>query len=155
MRDSACFHVPPSRPAPPKSCPARRSTSARSRKSRRLELPGGVRTVDVLVGREGRSARVDGKAVRDPDELFGGLATVAFTPEDLAVVKEGPDARRRLLDRAVLNRHPSHLRDSRDYLRALRSRNHLLRQRADAELLASFDEPLVRLGARIRPKRAE
>ena len=93
--------------------------------------------------------------VRDPDELFGGLATVAFTPDDLAVVKEGPDGRRRLLDRAVQNRHPSHLSDARDYLRALRSRNQLLRERAGPELLAAFDEPLARVGARIRQRRAE
>src|ERR1700682_1746878 len=107
----------------------------------RFELPGGVRQVEVELGREGRSARVDGKPVRDPDELFGGLATVAFTPDDLSVVKGGPDGRRRLLDRAAQNRHPPHLCDARDYLRALRSRNQLLRQGADPKLLASFDEP--------------
>ena len=67
----------------------------------RFELPGGVRTVEVEIGAQGRVARLDGKTVRDPDELFGGLATVAFTPDDLAVVKQGPDGRRRLLDRAV------------------------------------------------------
>ncbi|MCA1828764.1 MAG: DNA replication/repair protein RecF [Myxococcales bacterium] len=121
----------------------------------RFDLPGGVRNVDVEVGREGRLARLDGKPIRDPQDLFGGLATVAFTPDDLAVVKEGPDGRRRLLDRAVLNRHPSHLSDARDYLRALRSRNHLLRQRAAPDLLASFDEPLSIVGARIRQRRAE
>ena len=123
--------------------------------SGRFELPGGTREVEVQAGSEGRSARVDGKAIRDPEDLFGGLATVAFTPDDLAVIKEGPDGRRRLLDRAVLNRHPAHLRDSREYLRTLRSRNHLLRQRAADALLESFDEPLVRLGARIRERRLE
>ncbi|MGZ6144037.1 MAG: AAA family ATPase, partial [Myxococcales bacterium] len=71
----------------------------------RFELPGGVRTVEIEIGPEGRKARLDGKPVRDPDELFGGLATVAFTPDDLAVVKHAPDGRRRLLDRAVQNRH--------------------------------------------------
>lgn len=122
----------------------------------RFELPGGIRTVEIDVSREdGRAARLDGKAIRDPDELFGGLATVAFTPDDLAVVKLGPDGRRRMLDRAVQNRHPQHLADARDYLRALRSRNQLLRQRADPALLAAFDEPLVKTGARIRQRRAE
>lgn len=120
-----------------------------------FELPGGVRTVEVEVGNQGRLARVDGKKIVDPDELFGGLATVAFTPDDLAVVKGGPEGRRRLLDRAVQNRHPAHLSDARDYLRALRSRNHLLRQRAAPELLGAFDEPLSRLGARLRQRREE
>ena len=123
--------------------------------SGRFELPGGVRQVEVEIGREGRSARVDGKPVRDPDELFGGLATVAFTPDDLAVVKGGPEGRRRLLDRAAQNRHPAHLSDARDYLRALRSRNHLLRQGADREFVASFDAPLAAVGARLRQRREQ
>ena len=121
----------------------------------KFDLPSGVREVEVEIGREGRTARVDGKPVRDPDELFGGLATVAFTPDDLAVVKGGPEGRRRLLDRAVQNRHPAHLADARDYQRALRSRNEILRQGADPALLASFDEPLARLGARLRTRREE
>jgi len=121
----------------------------------KFDLPSGVREVEVEIGREGRNARVDGKPVRDPEELFGGLATVAFTPDDLAVVKGGPEGRRRLLDRAVQNRHPAHLADARDYQRALRSRNELLRQGADPALLASFDEPLARLGARLRTRREE
>ena len=121
----------------------------------RFELSGGLRDVEVEVGREGRSARVDGKTVRDPDELFGGLATVAFTPDDLSVVKGGPEGRRKLLDRAAQNRHPSHLADSREYLRALRARNELLRQDAPPDLLASFDEPLARLGANVRRRREQ
>jgi DNA replication and repair protein RecF len=121
----------------------------------RFQLPAGVREVEVEIGREGRSARVDGKPVRDPDELFGGLATVAFTPDELAVVRGGPEGRRRLLDRAVQNRHPAHLADARDYGRALRARNELLRQGAPAALLASFDEPLARLGARVRARREQ
>jgi DNA replication and repair protein RecF len=121
----------------------------------RFDLPGGVRTVEVEIAQQGRVARVDGKRIADPDELFGGLATVAFTPDDLSVVKAGPEGRRRLLDRAVQNRHPAHLSDARDYLRALRSRNHLLRQHAQADLLAAFDEPLSRIGARLRQRREE
>jgi DNA replication and repair protein RecF len=126
-----------------------------ARVSGRFEFPGGTREVEVEAGREGRSARLDGKPARDADELFGGLATVAFTPDDLAVVKGGPEGRRRLLDRAVQNRHPAHLGDAREYLKALRSRNQLLRQRADASLLDSFDAPLARLGARLRTRREE
>jgi DNA replication and repair protein RecF len=119
----------------------------------RFELSGGVREVEVEVGREGRSARVDGKAVRDPDELFGGLATVAFTPDDVLVVKGGPEGRRKLLDRAAQNRHPAHLADARAYLRALRSRNELLRRQAAPDLIASFDEPVAKLGASVRRRR--
>jgi DNA replication and repair protein RecF len=127
--------------------------SAESTVRGEFELPGGVRTLEVAIGGQGRAALLDGKRITDTDEVFGGLATVAFTPDDLQVVKLGPDQRRRLLDRAVQNRSPAHIVDARDYLKALRSRNHLLRQRSDPALLDSFDEPLARLGARIRARR--
>lgn len=120
-----------------------------------FELPGGVRRVDVVIAEGSRDARVDGKPVRDPDELFGGLAVVAFTPDDLALVKGAPEGRRRMLDRAVQNRHPAHLADARDYLRALRSRNQLLRQGAAPALHEAFEEPLARLGARLRLRREQ
>jgi DNA replication and repair protein RecF len=118
-----------------------------------FELPGGVRQVNISVTGGKRTARVDGKAVRDPDELFGGLAVVAFTPDDLALVKGGPEGRRRLLDRAVQNRQPAQLADTRDYLRALRSRNQLLREGASPALHEAFEEPLARIGARLRLRR--
>src|SRR5213082_3739439 len=127
----------------------RLGTNEGARVAGRFSLPGGLREVQVEVGPQGRAARVDGKPVRDPDELFGGLATVAFTPDDLAVVKGGPEGRRKLLDRAAQNRHPSHLADSRAYLRALRSRNELLRRQAAPDLIASFDEPVAKLGASV------
>ena len=120
----------------------------------RFELPGGVRTVEVEIGPQGRQARLDGKTVRDPDELFGGLATVAFTPTDKRIDVDHV-VRRRMLDRAVQNRHPAHLADARDYLRALRSRNQLLRQGAAPAVHEAFEEPLARLGARLRLRREQ
>ncbi len=120
-----------------------------------FELPGGVRQVQVAIEAGKRSAQVDGKPVRDPTELFGGLAVVAFAPDELAVVRGGPDARRKLLDRAVQNRHPDHLSDARDYLRALKSRNALLKERAEPGLIDAFDAPLARLGATLRLRREQ
>jgi DNA replication and repair protein RecF len=125
----------------------------RARATGRFLLAGGEREVEVTIEAGKRIAKVDGKAVRDPTELFGGLAVVAFAPDELAVVRGGPEARRKLLDRAVQNRHPDHMADARDYLRALKSRNQLLRDGAAAELIEAFDAQLSRLGARIRLRR--
>jgi DNA replication and repair protein RecF len=118
-----------------------------------LSADAGEREIDVTIRDGSRSARLDGKAVRDPDELFGGIAVVAFTPDDLWLVKGPPDGRRRLLDRAVQNQMPAHLADSRDYLRALKARNQLLREGGSDDVRDAFDVPLSRLGARIRLRR--
>ncbi|HEY0839368.1 MAG TPA: DNA replication/repair protein RecF [Vulgatibacter sp.] len=114
---------------------------------------GSRREFAVSIEDGARQAWVDGKKVRDLDEYFGGVSVVAFTPDDLALVKGGPEGRRRALDRAVFNRFPGYLAESRDYGRALRSRNRLLREGAASEMIEAFDPPLARLGARLTSRR--
>ena len=102
---------------------------------------------------KGREAFVDGKGVRALADYFGSVSVVAFTPDDLAVLKGGPDGRRRLLDRAVFNRFPAHLEAARDYQRALKQRNRLLKEGAPIDLVDAHTEALARIGARIVVRR--
>jgi DNA replication and repair protein RecF len=71
---------------------------------------------------------VNRQPLRRARDLLGSLRVTVFTPDDLAVVKDGPGERRRMLDDALVSLHPRH-----DALRAevdkvLRQRNALLRQ---------------------------
>lgn len=125
----------------------------RARVAGRFALGGAERVIAVEVGREGREAFVDGKPVRALTEYFGGVSVVAFTPDDLAVLKGGPDGRRRLLDRAVFNRFPGHLEASRDYQRALKQRNRLLKEGAPFDYVDAFNETLARAGSRVIARR--
>jgi DNA replication and repair protein RecF len=120
-----------------------------------FEGPGGVRRVAVEIGPEGRTAFLDDKPLASSDRLdafFEGRAAVCFSPDDLLLVKGGPDQRRRFLDRAAFNRWPAVLAEARDYLRALRERNAALRG-ADPGVEESFRTPLVRAGARLVARR--
>jgi DNA replication and repair protein RecF len=112
-------------------------------------LGGASREIGVEVRDGLRQASVDGKPTRALETYFGGVSVVAFTPDDLAVVKGAPEERRSLLDRAVFNRFPGLLRASRTYLRALRSRNRLLKENAPLAYLEAYDEALAEAGARI------
>jgi DNA replication and repair protein RecF len=116
-------------------------------------LQGADRTIRVEVQDGARVALVDGKRAQSLLEYFGGVSVVAFTPDDLEVVKGGPEQRRWFLDRAVFNRFPAYLEESRDYARALKSRNRLLKERAEPAYLAAFEEALVRTGARLWTRR--
>ncbi len=126
--------------------------AARALVSGRFEGPGGERTLAVQLGDGARTASLDGKVQDRFDEYFEGLAAVSFTPDDLLLVKAGPEGRRRFLDRAAFNRWPAVLGEARDYVRALRARNAALR-RGDADVEASFREPLARAGARLLARR--
>jgi DNA replication and repair protein RecF len=121
-----------------------------------FEGPGGIRRVEVRIEPGGRTALLDGKplgAGARLEEYFDGLASVCFSPDDLLVVKGGPDGRRRLLDRAAFNRWPAVLGEARDYVRALRARNAALRASGPPEVEESFRAPLVAAGARLLVRR--
>ena len=113
------------------------------------------RRYQVDIRPRGRTARIDGKAVRTLARYFGGFNVVLFAPEDLAVPRGAPRDRPRFLDRAVFHHEPSFLEAARDYDKVLRSRNALLRDAEGrlgarpAELLAVYDEQLARLGAAV------
>ena len=116
-------------------------------------LGGASREISVLISAGVRQAFVDGKKASRLEDYFGGVSVVAFTPDDLAVVKGGPETRRAFLDRAVFNRFPAYLREHRAYQRALKSRNRLLKDGAAATYLEAYDEALARTGARILVRR--
>ncbi len=122
-----------------------------------VEGPGGARRVAVEVSAGGRTASLDGKSIESGarlDSYFDGLAAVCFAPDDLLLVKGGPDGRRRFLDRAAFNRWPAVLAEARDYVRALRARNAALRTAAP-DVEASFRGPLVRAGSRLLRRRRD
>jgi DNA replication and repair protein RecF len=115
----------------------------------RFAIEGTSREISVRLQPGLRQAFVDGKRTQNLDEYFGSVSVVSFTPDDLAVVKGGPDQRRRFLDRAVFNRYPVFLKETRNYTIALKSRNRLLKEGADLSYLDVYDEALATTGARI------
>jgi DNA replication and repair protein RecF len=126
--------------------------ASRARVGALAEGPGGGRRLAVEVVDGGRQAYLDGKPLDRIDDYFQGLAAVCFSPDDLLLVKSGPELRRRFLDRAAWSRWPAVLAEARDYLRALRERNAALRT-GSRQVEESFREPLVRTAARLLRRR--
>lgn len=113
---------------------------------------------DPLSGRVTRTATVDGSA-RPARDLLGLCPVVLFWPEDLQLVKAGPEGRRRLLDTVLAQLDASAASDLVRYRHVLDQRNSLLRQvRAGVAApgaLDGFTRELVDSGARIQVARAE
>lgn len=127
--------------------------AGRARVEGRWLLNGAERDIAVEVSHGTRTAFVDGKRAASLEAYFGGVSVVAFTPDDLSVIKGGPDGRRAFLDRSVFNRFPAYLQESREYARALKSRNRLLKDDAPHSHLTVWDETLSRMGARLLVRR--
>ncbi|HYN85744.1 MAG TPA: DNA replication and repair protein RecF [Pyrinomonadaceae bacterium] len=91
------------------------------------------------------------------------LHAVSFTADELEVVRGGPDARRRFLDRGVVTLHHAYVQTLADYQRVVKQKNRLLQDAADAELgveearerLEPWNEQLVHLSAAIHRARVD
>ena len=94
---------------------------------------------------------VNGKTASRMGELMGHATCVIFSPEDLSLVKDGPQARRRFLDMLLSQQQRAYFYALQTYMGILKQRNALLKQE-DYRQLPAWDEqlaaaaaPLVRL----------
>jgi DNA replication and repair protein RecF len=95
----------------------------------------------------------DGKRA-EAASFLGIAVAVAFTPDDLALPKGGPEARRRFLDRALLDIRPAYLQRALRYQRAIKERNRLLADNGRDAVLDSYDEIVASEGTMIMIERA-
>ena len=61
-------------------------------------------------------------------DLLGVVRATVFSPDDLALIKDGPALRRRFLDEVAVSLHPGRDADRRDLERILRHKSTLLKQ---------------------------
>jgi DNA replication and repair protein RecF len=62
------------------------------------------------------------------------LHVVSFTADELEVVRGGPEARRKFLDRGVVSLHHTYIQTLADYQRVIKQKNRLLQDIAESEL---------------------
>ncbi len=121
---------------------------------RRVEL-----TIALEQGgeRAHRVIEVDG-ARRRAFELPGHFRVTLFWPDDLGLVKAGPELRRRFLNQILVQVEPGYARALAGLKRVLEQRNSLLKQIAVGEeaagVLEVWDDELVRIGGQISTARA-
>ena len=91
------------------------------------------------------------------------LQVFSFTAADLDVVRGVPEARRRFLDRGISSLKPAYLKTLSDYNKVIKQKNRVLQLANENELgpekvedlLAPWNEQLVRLGLLIHQARTE
>jgi len=103
---------------------------------------------------KGRRGEVDGKAPKALGSYFEGIRAVLFCPQDVAIVREGPEIRRRFIDRAAFTASASFLDVAMGFRRLLSQKGALLRQEVpDPIQLDVFDAQLALAGARLVERR--
>jgi DNA replication and repair protein RecF len=125
-----------------------------------LEGLPGPRTLGVVIDQGQKRLWVDG-VERDLDGFLGCLDLVALAGDEVRVLREGPQARRRFIDRGLAGLRPSYLRDAAEYRRTLAERNALLRRRRSggpepaASEMDAWEERLSQVAVRIHRQRRE
>lgn len=118
-----------------------------------------TREIQLLLTRTSKQTFVSGKR-EAITRYLGILDAIAFTADEMEVVRGGPDNRRRFVDRGLVSTLPSYLGTLAEYNRVLKQKNSLLRSAAEADdptrffpLLEPWNDQLVALGTEIHTAR--
>lgn len=126
-----------------------------------IENRTGRRKVEFKLKSGSRQVLIDGEPVRRIGELMGVLNAVLFSPEDLSLVKDSPEERRRFMDMELCQLRPAYFYRLQQYNSALKQRSALLRTALDTGVppdpdhLDMWDDRLTELGGDIMLIRRE
>ena len=100
---------------------------------------------------------VNGVPLRRSRDFIGTLNAVIFSPEDLQIVKEGPQERRRFIDNELCQLDSIYTNSFINYRKALEERNKLIKdlyyEPSLRDTLDVWDEQLVKFGTDLIRKR--
>ncbi len=100
-----------------------------------------------------RGIAINNVPIKRSGELLGLLNVVFFSPEDLNIIKNGPDERRRFMDMELCQLDKIYFHNLKEYKKTLIQRNKLLKQIGFDNSLKStlelWDEALIKYGTRL------
>ncbi len=116
--------------------------------------------IDVhLKKKKAKGIAVDGIPVKKSSDLLGMCHVVFFSPEDLAIIQNGPEARRKFIDMELCQLDHIYLHHLTKYKHVLKQRNELLKQISiNSKLLDTLDiwnSQLVEYGTYVIKARTE
>ena len=104
-----------------------------------------------------KSISINGSSIKKAADLLGIVNVVLFSPEDLSIIKSGPEKRRRFIDMTLCQIDKEYLFALSSYNKIINQRNKLLKmydKRAGlSETLDIWDDQLVNYGKTVILKR--
>lgn len=111
--------------------------------------------IEILLKKDqGKNIKVDGFNINKTSDLLENVYIVIFSPEDLKIVKDEPEKRRKFIDRELCLIKPSYYSNFSNYKKTLQQRNTYLKEKnVDASVLDIWDMQLSHYGAKIIEER--
>ena len=114
------------------------------------EKDGEDLSIEIGLIKNKKSLKIDGIKKSRLSELLENVYVVIFSPDDLRIVKEEPEKRRKFIDRELCQLKPVYYDSLSKYKKALSQRNFLLKEeRVDLSVLDIWDIELAKYGAKI------
>ena len=124
-----------------------RAKSTSIKEGRELEI-------EIIIRNEGKTTKINGVKTAKNIDLLENVYMVIFSPEDLKIVKDEPEKRRKFIDRELCQLKPVYYRNLGRYKKILQQRNSLLKQQEIREdMIAVWDDGLAEYGAKIIQER--
>ena len=110
---------------------------------------------EIIITKEGRKEiKINGIKAKKTSELLDRIYIIIFSPDDLKIVKEDPEKRRRFIDRELFQIKTGYYNDAANYKKALLQRNTLLKERnIDEVMLDVWNQELAKYGVRLISER--
>ncbi|HKL12378.1 MAG TPA: DNA replication/repair protein RecF [Halanaerobiales bacterium] len=117
-------------------------------------------TISYKIEGRNKQIKINKNPLEKISDLVGNLNVILFSPEDLKIVKGGPNNRRKFLDLEISQVNPYYYHLLKEYDHILRQRNKLLKKmynksNRNIDLLEVWDDKLAEKGAKILYKRLQ
>lgn len=110
--------------------------------------------IDIIQTKEGKIVKVNDRKLNKASELIDNVYSVIFTPEDLSIVQDEPEKRRKFIDRELCQIKPLYYSNLINYRKVLLQRNaYLKEEKVMRDLIFAYDEELAKYGAYIMYER--
>ena len=113
-------------------------------------------TIKIIIENK-KNIYINGIKIKKLSELLGNVNVVIFTPDDINILKGGPQNRRRFLDVMISQLRPNYMYTYNMYTKTLEERNNYLKKEENHkyDLLDIYDEKLAEYGCEICRYRKE
>ncbi|MGN1333968.1 MAG: DNA replication/repair protein RecF [Anaerovoracaceae bacterium] len=112
-------------------------------------------SVEIIIDRKGKKfAKLDGVKIKKASELLKNVYIVIFSPEDLKIVKDEPEKRRKFIDRELCQIKPAYYDNIYNYKKVLLQKNTYLKEKKiEPSIVDIWDLQLAKYGAGVMLER--
>ncbi len=108
----------------------------------------------IILKNTGREYWLNNEKLKELSSYLSLLPTISFSPDDLVLIKGGPEERRNFIDRSIATINKSTFDIYSDYHKALKQKNALLKsERINIEEIRIWNKILAEKGSKIRDLR--